>query len=116
MPRFAISSEEEGGEGRSQGAWPDASATDHRSSVSAASRKSPGLLAPRGPRGEELPLAIPELPLERELKLEESPTTPGSAPSQPGKATPTGQSQMRETGLTIFGAHVCLRLLSGEPC
>ncbi|RVE73741.1 hypothetical protein OJAV_G00034250 [Oryzias javanicus] len=46
MPRFAISSEEEGVSG------------------GAGSRKSPGLLGPnavRGPRSEELPLAIPEL-------------------------------------------------------
>uniref|UniRef100_A0AAR2JU46 non-specific serine/threonine protein kinase n=1 Tax=Pygocentrus nattereri TaxID=42514 RepID=A0AAR2JU46_PYGNA len=50
MPRFAISSEEEG------------------------ARK----ITVRGPRSEELPSAIPELPVERELKLDESPTTPGS--------------------------------------
>ncbi|KAK5906756.1 hypothetical protein CesoFtcFv8_004670 [Champsocephalus esox] len=69
MPRFAISSEEEGGQ--------------------AGSRKSPSLLGLssfRGPRSEELPLAIPELPVERELKLEESPT---SASSQLSKATLT---------------------------
>ncbi|XP_034003196.1 microtubule-associated serine/threonine-protein kinase 2 isoform X4 [Trematomus bernacchii] len=69
MPRFAISSEEEGGQ--------------------AGSRKSPSLLglsSLRGPRSEELPLAIPELPVERELKLEESPT---SASSQLSKATLT---------------------------
>uniref|UniRef100_A0A6Q2X1V4 non-specific serine/threonine protein kinase n=1 Tax=Esox lucius TaxID=8010 RepID=A0A6Q2X1V4_ESOLU len=64
MPRFAISSEEEGG--------------------MSTSRKSPSLLTQtpgviRGPRSEELPLSIPELPVERELKLDESPTTPGSA-------------------------------------
>uniref|UniRef100_A0A3B3C965 Microtubule associated serine/threonine kinase 2 n=1 Tax=Oryzias melastigma TaxID=30732 RepID=A0A3B3C965_ORYME len=56
------------------------------------SRKSPGLLGPnavRGPRSEELPLAIPELPVERELKLEESPTTPSSTCSQQSKATLT---------------------------
>lgn len=61
---------------------------------SAGCGRSPSLV--RGPRGEELPLAIPELPLERELKLEEPPTTPGSAPSQLSKATPTRQSQMTE--------------------
>uniref|UniRef100_A0A8B9L6E0 non-specific serine/threonine protein kinase n=1 Tax=Astyanax mexicanus TaxID=7994 RepID=A0A8B9L6E0_ASTMX len=54
MPRFAISSEEE------------------------SSRKTPV----RGPRSEELPSAIPELPVERELKLDESPTTPGSTSSR----------------------------------
>ncbi|XP_072244927.1 microtubule-associated serine/threonine-protein kinase 2 isoform X2 [Leuresthes tenuis] len=72
MPRFAISAEEEGGQ--------------------AGSRKSPSLLglsAVRGPRCEELPLAIPELPLERELKLDESPTTPSSTSSQLSKATLT---------------------------
>ncbi|XP_049910315.1 microtubule-associated serine/threonine-protein kinase 2 isoform X1 [Epinephelus moara] len=76
MPRFAISSEEEGGQG--QGA--------------AGSRKSPSLLGPsavRGPRSDELPLAIPELPVERELKLDESPTTPSSSSSQLSKATLT---------------------------
>ncbi|XP_061096454.1 microtubule-associated serine/threonine-protein kinase 2 isoform X1 [Conger conger] len=70
MPRFAISAEEEGG----------------------SSRKSPALLpqtTPRGPRGEELPLSIPELPVERELKLDESPTTPGSTSSQLSRATIT---------------------------
>ncbi|KAM6938454.1 microtubule-associated serine/threonine-protein kinase 2 isoform 3-T3 [Lycodopsis pacificus] len=72
MPRFAISSEEEGGQG------------------AAGSRKSPSLLglsAVRGPRCDELPLAIPELPVERELKLDESPTTPSSTCSQLSKAT-----------------------------
>ncbi|XP_069578862.1 microtubule-associated serine/threonine-protein kinase 2-like [Brachyistius frenatus] len=74
MPRFAISSEEEGGQG------------------AAGSRKSGGLLGPgavRGPRCDELPLAIPELPLERELKLDESPTTPSSTCSQLSRATLT---------------------------
>ncbi|XP_042369249.1 microtubule-associated serine/threonine-protein kinase 2 isoform X4 [Plectropomus leopardus] len=74
MPRFAISSEEEGGQG------------------AAGSRKSPSLLGPsavRGPRCDELPLAIPELPVERELKLDESPTTPSSSSSQLSKATLT---------------------------
>uniref|UniRef100_A0A669E2Y9 non-specific serine/threonine protein kinase n=1 Tax=Oreochromis niloticus TaxID=8128 RepID=A0A669E2Y9_ORENI len=56
MPRFAISSEEEGGQ------------------------------------GQELPLAIPELPVERELKLDESPTTPSSTSSQLSKATLTRQA------------------------
>ncbi|XP_060890939.1 microtubule-associated serine/threonine-protein kinase 2 isoform X6 [Labrus mixtus] len=74
MPRFAISSEEEGGQG------------------AAGSRKSPSLLglsAVRGPRCDELPLAIPELPVERELKLDESPTTPGSTCSRLSNATLT---------------------------
>ncbi|XP_047198765.1 microtubule-associated serine/threonine-protein kinase 2 isoform X3 [Hippoglossus stenolepis] len=71
MPRFAISSEEEG-------------------QAAAGSRKSPSLSALRlGPRSDELPLAIPELPLERELKLDESPTTPSSTSSQLSKATLT---------------------------
>ncbi|CAK6976988.1 LOW QUALITY PROTEIN: microtubule-associated serine/threonine-protein kinase 2, partial [Scomber scombrus] len=72
MPRFAISSEEEGAQ--------------------AGSRKSPSLLglsAVRGPRSDELPLAIPELPVERELKLDESPTTPSSTSSQLSKASHT---------------------------
>ncbi|XP_068174711.1 microtubule-associated serine/threonine-protein kinase 2 isoform X2 [Antennarius striatus] len=75
MPRFAISSEEDGG--------------------AAGCRKSPSLLgtgAVRGPRCDELPLAIPELPVERELKLEESPTAPSSASIQQSKATPTSGS------------------------
>ncbi|XP_007569423.1 microtubule-associated serine/threonine-protein kinase 2 isoform X17 [Poecilia formosa] len=75
MPRFAISAEEEGSPAGGAG-----------------SRKSPSLLGPaavRGPRSEELPLSIPELPVERELKLEESPTTPSSTSSQQSKATLT---------------------------
>ncbi|XP_062412316.1 microtubule-associated serine/threonine-protein kinase 2 isoform X4 [Sardina pilchardus] len=64
MPRFAISTDDEGSGG---------------------GRKTPV----RGPRSEELPLAIPELPVERELKLDESPTTPGSTSSQQSRATLT---------------------------
>ncbi|XP_057193216.1 microtubule-associated serine/threonine-protein kinase 2 isoform X2 [Triplophysa rosa] len=64
MPRFAISSEEDGG------VW---------------GRKTPV----RGPRGEDLPQAIPELPVERELRLDESPTTPGSTSSQITQTTIT---------------------------
>ncbi len=45
----------------------------------------------RGPRSDELPLAIPELPVERELKLDESPTTSSSTSSQLSKATLTRQ-------------------------
>ncbi|MED6245283.1 Microtubule-associated serine/threonine-protein kinase 2 [Ataeniobius toweri] len=74
MPRFAISAEEDGAQG------------------GAGSRKSPILLGPnavRGPRSEELPLTIPELPVERELKLDESPTTPSSTCSQLSKSTLT---------------------------
>uniref|UniRef100_A0A8D0ACT1 non-specific serine/threonine protein kinase n=1 Tax=Sander lucioperca TaxID=283035 RepID=A0A8D0ACT1_SANLU len=63
MPRFAISSEEEAGQGKTL----------------------EGYL--RGPRCDELPLAIPELPVERELKLDESPTTPSSTSSQLSRAT-----------------------------
>ncbi|XP_029285005.1 microtubule-associated serine/threonine-protein kinase 2 isoform X2 [Cottoperca gobio] len=86
MPRFAISSEEEGGQ--------------------AVSRKSPSLLglsAVRGPRSDELPIAIPELPVERELKLDESPTTPSSASSQLSKATLTPGS----SGDTCDRGHRC---------
>uniref|UniRef100_A0A671L560 non-specific serine/threonine protein kinase n=1 Tax=Sinocyclocheilus anshuiensis TaxID=1608454 RepID=A0A671L560_9TELE len=64
MPRFAISSEEDGGVG---------------------GRKT----TVRGPRGEDLPQAIPELPVERELRLDESPTTPGSTSSQISQSTVT---------------------------
>uniref|UniRef100_A0A673J3N3 non-specific serine/threonine protein kinase n=1 Tax=Sinocyclocheilus rhinocerous TaxID=307959 RepID=A0A673J3N3_9TELE len=64
MPRFAISSEEDGGVG---------------------GRKT----HVRGPRGEDLPQAIPELPVERELRLDESPTTPGSTSRQISQSTLT---------------------------
>lgn len=69
-------------------------------SGAAGSRKSPSLLGPsaaRGPRGDELPLAIPELPVERELKLDESPTAPSATCSQPSKATLTRQYTVRTT-------------------
>uniref|UniRef100_A0A672NA26 non-specific serine/threonine protein kinase n=1 Tax=Sinocyclocheilus grahami TaxID=75366 RepID=A0A672NA26_SINGR len=66
MPRFAISSEEDGGVG---------------------GRKT----HVRGPRGEDLPQAIPELPVERELRLDESPTTPGSTSRQISRSTLTRQ-------------------------
>ncbi|XP_008279222.1 microtubule-associated serine/threonine-protein kinase 2 isoform X2 [Stegastes partitus] len=72
MPRFAISSEEEAG-----------------------SRNSPNLLGPsavRGPRSEDIPLAIPELPVERELKLDECPATTSSTSSQLSKAKLTSGS------------------------
>ncbi|XP_034562153.1 microtubule-associated serine/threonine-protein kinase 2 isoform X3 [Notolabrus celidotus] len=83
MPRFAISSEEEGGQ--------------------AGCRKSPSLFGSsvvRGPRSEELPLAIPELPVERELKLDESPTTLGSTGSQLSKAalTPGSSGDVSDRG------------------
>ncbi|XP_051563727.1 microtubule-associated serine/threonine-protein kinase 2-like isoform X2 [Myxocyprinus asiaticus] len=64
MPRFAISSEEDGG---------------------VAGRKTPM----RGPRMEDLPQSIPELPVERELRLDESPTTPGSTSSHISQSTLT---------------------------
>ncbi|XP_029606292.1 microtubule-associated serine/threonine-protein kinase 2 isoform X5 [Salmo trutta] len=89
MPRFAISSEEEGGV--------------------APSRKSPSLLSQtpggvRGPRSEELPLSIPELPIGRELKLVESPTTAGSITSQLRATLPPGSSgDVWERG-TVSGA------------
>ncbi|XP_045543820.1 microtubule-associated serine/threonine-protein kinase 2 isoform X7 [Salmo salar] len=69
MPRFAISSEEEAGVAPSL------------------LSQTPGGV--RGPRSEDLPLSIPELPVERELKLDESPTTPDSTASQLSKATLT---------------------------
>ncbi|KAM9482311.1 microtubule-associated serine/threonine-protein kinase 2 isoform 2-T2 [Clarias gariepinus] len=61
MPRFAISTEEE------------------------SARKTPL----RAQRSEELPSAIPELPVERELRLDESPITPGSTSSQATRGTLT---------------------------
>lgn len=73
MPRFAISSEEDGGVG---------------------GRKTPV----RGPRVEDLPRAIPELPVERELRLDESPTTPGSTSSQISQSTLTRQSLLITLG------------------
>lgn len=63
MPRFAISTEEE------------------------SIRKTPI----RAQRSEELPSAIPELPVERELRLDESPITPGSTSSQATRGTLTRQ-------------------------
>ncbi|XP_047442439.1 microtubule-associated serine/threonine-protein kinase 2 isoform X4 [Mugil cephalus] len=112
MPRFAISSEEEGGQGPG----------------GAGSRKSPSLLGPgavRGPRSDELPLAIPELPVERELKLDESPTTPSSTSSQTSKATLTpgssgdvsGPSDSRSTPKAISdlaARRARHRLMSGD--
>ncbi|XP_060933758.1 microtubule-associated serine/threonine-protein kinase 2 [Limanda limanda] len=78
MPRFAISSEEEG-------------------QAAAGSRRSPSLSALRGPRGgDELPLAIPELPLERELRLDETPTTPSSAST----ALSSASTQLSKATLT----------------
>ncbi|XP_015211042.1 microtubule-associated serine/threonine-protein kinase 2 isoform X4 [Lepisosteus oculatus] len=71
MPRFAISAEEEGGGGR-KGPAP----------APPAQSRAPS-------RGDELPLSIPEQPLERELRLDESPTTPGSTASQQSRATLT---------------------------
>ncbi|XP_076871039.1 microtubule-associated serine/threonine-protein kinase 2 isoform X3 [Brachyhypopomus gauderio] len=59
MPRFALSSEAEGG------------------------RKT------RAQRADDLRSAIPELPVERELRLDESPTTPGSTSSRHSRATLT---------------------------
>ena len=79
MPRFAISSEEEGGAGAPGGA--------RKGSV-------------RGPRSEDLPLSIPELPLERKLKLEQSPT-PGSSSSQLSRTTLTREHR-DPTGLWLF--------------
>ncbi|KAF7711834.1 microtubule-associated serine/threonine-protein kinase 2 isoform X3 [Silurus meridionalis] len=61
MPRFAISTEEDN------------------------ARKTPI----RAQRSEELPSAIPELPVERELRLDESPITPGSTSSQATRGTLT---------------------------
>lgn len=61
-------------------------------------RKSPSLQgAVRGPRSEELPLAIPEIPVERELKLDESPTTPSSQ----SKAALTCQCSRIEKAATL---------------
>uniref|UniRef100_A0A671KYJ7 non-specific serine/threonine protein kinase n=1 Tax=Sinocyclocheilus anshuiensis TaxID=1608454 RepID=A0A671KYJ7_9TELE len=81
MPRFAISSEEDGGVG---------------------GRKT----TVRGPRGEDLPQAIPELPVERELRLDESPTTPGST-SRSENSTPKAISD-------LAARRARHRLLSGD--
>uniref|UniRef100_A0AAR2J6X0 non-specific serine/threonine protein kinase n=1 Tax=Pygocentrus nattereri TaxID=42514 RepID=A0AAR2J6X0_PYGNA len=88
MPRFAISSEEEG------------------------ARK----ITVRGPRSEELPSAIPELPVERELKLDESPTTPGSTSSQTSRATLThGADNSTPKAISDLAARRARhRLLSGD--
>uniref|UniRef100_A0A8C7W1Q7 non-specific serine/threonine protein kinase n=1 Tax=Oncorhynchus mykiss TaxID=8022 RepID=A0A8C7W1Q7_ONCMY len=102
MPRFAISSEEEAGV--------------------APSYRSPSLLSQtpggvRGPRSEDLPLSIPELPVERELKLDESPTTPDSTASQLSKATLTRQYSSPSTPKAISdlaARRARHRLLSGD--
>ncbi|XP_073708654.1 microtubule-associated serine/threonine-protein kinase 2 [Garra rufa] len=92
MPRFAISSEEDGGIG---------------------GRKTPV----RGPRGDDLPQAIPELPVERELKLDESPTTPGSTSSQISQSTitPGGSENSTPKAISDLAARRARhRLLSGD--
>uniref|UniRef100_A0A673ZD09 non-specific serine/threonine protein kinase n=1 Tax=Salmo trutta TaxID=8032 RepID=A0A673ZD09_SALTR len=100
MPRFAISSEEEAGV--------------------APSHRSPSLLSQtpggvRGPRSEDLPLSIPELPVERELKLDESPTTPDSTASQLSKATLTRHSPSTPKAISDLAARRARhRLLSGD--
>uniref|UniRef100_A0A8C7SI61 non-specific serine/threonine protein kinase n=1 Tax=Oncorhynchus mykiss TaxID=8022 RepID=A0A8C7SI61_ONCMY len=100
MPRFAISSEEEAGV--------------------APSYRSPSLLSQtpggvRGPRSEDLPLSIPELPVERELKLDESPTTPDSTASQLSKATLTRHSPSTPKAISDLAARRARhRLLSGD--
>ncbi|XP_051788654.1 microtubule-associated serine/threonine-protein kinase 2 isoform X2 [Erpetoichthys calabaricus] len=80
MPRFAISTEDEGGGGGGGGGM----------------KKTPSS-TPRTPRGEELPLSIPEQPLERELRLDESPTTPGSTASTLSRSTLTPGSTIGTT-------------------
>uniref|UniRef100_A0A8C2KXB0 non-specific serine/threonine protein kinase n=1 Tax=Cyprinus carpio TaxID=7962 RepID=A0A8C2KXB0_CYPCA len=91
MPRFAISSEEDGGVG---------------------SRKTPV----RGPRGEDLPQAIPELPVERELRLDESPTTPGSTSSQiTSRYSAEGSENSTPKAISDLAARRARhRLLSGD--
>ena len=49
-----------------------------------------GQMGVRGARSEELPTSIPELPVERELKLEDSPTA--ASASQLSRAAGTRQS------------------------
>uniref|UniRef100_A0A8C1V4T3 non-specific serine/threonine protein kinase n=1 Tax=Cyprinus carpio TaxID=7962 RepID=A0A8C1V4T3_CYPCA len=88
MPRFAISSEEDGGVG---------------------SRKTPV----RGPRGEDLPQAIPELPVERELRLDESPTTPGSTSTS--RYSAEGSENSTPKAISDLAARRARhRLLSGD--
>ncbi|XP_054915324.1 microtubule-associated serine/threonine-protein kinase 2 isoform X12 [Poeciliopsis prolifica] len=101
MPRFAISAEEEG-------------------SAAGGSRKSPSLA--RGPRSEELPLSIPELPVE--LKLEESPTSSQQSKATPGssgdggaatKAAADGDSPSTPRAISDLAARRARhRLLSGD--
>uniref|UniRef100_A0A8C2K238 non-specific serine/threonine protein kinase n=1 Tax=Cyprinus carpio TaxID=7962 RepID=A0A8C2K238_CYPCA len=88
MPRFAISSEEDGGVG---------------------GRKTPV----RGPRGEDLPQAIPELPVERELRLDESPTTPGSTSTS--RYSAEGSENSTPKAISDLAARRARhRLLSGD--
>uniref|UniRef100_A0A671T0V0 non-specific serine/threonine protein kinase n=1 Tax=Sinocyclocheilus anshuiensis TaxID=1608454 RepID=A0A671T0V0_9TELE len=97
MPRFAISSEEDGGVG---------------------GRKT----HVRGPRGEDLPQAIPELPVERELRLDESPTTPGSTSRQishstltPSRYSAEGSENSTPKAISDLAARRARhRLLSGD--
>uniref|UniRef100_A0A672NAP0 non-specific serine/threonine protein kinase n=1 Tax=Sinocyclocheilus grahami TaxID=75366 RepID=A0A672NAP0_SINGR len=90
MPRFAISSEEDGGVG---------------------GRKT----HVRGPRGEDLPQAIPELPVERELRLDESPTTPGSTSRQISRSTLTRSENSTPKAISDLAARRARhRLLSGD--
>uniref|UniRef100_A0A673J0D6 non-specific serine/threonine protein kinase n=1 Tax=Sinocyclocheilus rhinocerous TaxID=307959 RepID=A0A673J0D6_9TELE len=94
MPRFAISSEEDGGVG---------------------GRKT----HVRGPRGEDLPQAIPELPVERELRLDESPTTPGSTSRQISQSTLTRHAEGSENSTPkaisdLAARRARHRLLSGD--
>uniref|UniRef100_A0AAQ5Z6S2 non-specific serine/threonine protein kinase n=1 Tax=Amphiprion ocellaris TaxID=80972 RepID=A0AAQ5Z6S2_AMPOC len=86
MPRFAICSEEEDG-----------------------SHNSQNLLGPsavRGPQCDDIPLTIPELPVDREPKLKECPTIPSSTSSQLSKAklTPSSSGDMCERANGSNGA------------
>uniref|UniRef100_A0A3B5AEE4 non-specific serine/threonine protein kinase n=1 Tax=Stegastes partitus TaxID=144197 RepID=A0A3B5AEE4_9TELE len=80
----------------------------------AGSRNSPNLLGPsavRGPRSEDIPLAIPELPVERELKLDECPATTSSTSSQLSKANSPSTPKAISDLAARRARH---RLLSGD--
>ncbi|XP_056459299.1 microtubule-associated serine/threonine-protein kinase 2 [Gadus chalcogrammus] len=81
MPRFAISSEEEG-----------------LAPGPAGCRKSPSMLGVRGARSEELPTSIPELPVERELKLEDTPATASSSASSSSSSSSSSSQLSRAAG------------------
>uniref|UniRef100_A0A3Q1GVK2 non-specific serine/threonine protein kinase n=1 Tax=Acanthochromis polyacanthus TaxID=80966 RepID=A0A3Q1GVK2_9TELE len=75
-----------------------------------------GPSAARGTRCDDIPLAIPELPVDREPKLEECPTTPSSTSSQLSKAKLTrNDSPSTPKAISDLAARRARhRLLSGD--